>query len=228
MNWTLLVTVNNGYFDFFKNWIHFYRRFNFNYTLIVIAEDDIVFFKLQKLGGKLITLVRGRRNTSSEAVVFGSRAYGELASGRPSYMLRYLQNGVNIVYADLDAVWLRNPFPYFNGNFEIWMPSDGRPGNLCAGLMAIKSSKETITLMQEWKASLNKHPKGNQYAFNQVVKYSQVRLKTLDMNLFPSGKLYFKKFNDEQRRKVVIVHNNWIKGHPAKLQRFKTYKLWFS
>ncbi|XP_045165448.2 uncharacterized protein LOC123529260 [Mercenaria mercenaria] len=227
MKWTILVTVNDGYFDFFQNWLHFYRKLHLNYRLIVIAEDDIVFFKLQQLDGNLITLEKSRRNSSREAVVYGSEAFSELASARPTYILKYLQNRVNIVYADIDAVWLRNPFPYFNGSFDMWMQSDG-PKSLCTGLMAIKSSNDTIKLMLEWEASLKKHLQIDQSAFNKVVKYSKARLKTLDTNLFPSGRLYFKEFKDNQRSNVVIVHNNFIKGHPAKLQRFKTYKLWYS
>ncbi|XP_053391832.1 uncharacterized protein LOC128554592, partial [Mercenaria mercenaria] len=167
MKWTILVTVNDGYFYFFQNWLHFYRKLHLPYRLIAIAEDDIVFFKLQQLGGNLLTLVRSGRNSLSEAVIYGSKAFSELASGRPTYILKYLQNGVNIVNADLDAVWLQNPFPYFNGSFDMWIQSDG-PKNLCTGLMAIKSNNKTIRLMQNWQVSLNKHLQIDQTAFNEV------------------------------------------------------------
>jgi hypothetical protein len=68
----------------------------------------------------------------------------------------------------------------------------------------------------------------DQVAFNKVYKNSTIHLKPLDRNLFPSGNLYFGKFNDDKRKNVVIVHNNYVKGHDSKLERFKILELWFS
>jgi hypothetical protein len=74
----------------------------------------------------------------------------ELASGRPTYILRYIEKGTNILYADTDSVWLHDPDPFFQGHYDMWMQLDG-PGNLCTVLMAIKSNNESIKLMKSGK-----------------------------------------------------------------------------
>ncbi|XP_060603234.1 uncharacterized protein LOC132756235 [Ruditapes philippinarum] len=193
------MTVNDGYFDFFQNWIHFYNKLQLNFPLIVIAEDDDVFLKLHQLNAQSVfTLVRSWRNSLRSAVVYGSKEFNELASGRPTYILTYLETGTNILYTDTDSVWLQDPFPYFQGPFDMWMQVDG-PGNLCTGLMAIKSNNESIKLMRLWEAALKKRLDIDQTVFNQVFTNSTIHLKPLDRNLFPSGNLYFDQFTDTKR-----------------------------
>jgi hypothetical protein len=227
-NWTLLMSVNDGYFDFFQNWIYFYNKLNINYPIKVIAEDDDVFFKLQQLNGKpVFQLIRSWRHSSSWSVVYGTKGFNKLVSGRPSYILKYLEKGMNILYTDIDSVWLHDPFPFFNGTFDMWMPIDG-PNSLCTGLMAIKSNNETIIVLRMWETILNSHLQVNQAAFNRAYKHSKLSLKILDIFLFPSGEFYFKKFSDIKRKHVIIVHNNFIEGHDMKLQRFKKFNFWFS
>ena len=228
-NWTILMTVNDGYFDFFQNWIYFYNKLQIAYPVIVIAEDDIVFKKLEEKNGRPVyQLVRSWRISIHSAHAYGTREFKELASGRPSYILRYLENGTNILYADTDSVWLQNPFPFFNGTYDMWMQVDGQPDNLCTGFMAIKSNSKTIKLMKLWETSLKHRPDVIQPAFNRANKHSEVHIKQLDMRLFPPGQQFFREFSDVERNHVVVVHNNFIRGHDKKLARFKTFNLWFS
>jgi rhamnogalacturonan II specific xylosyltransferase len=227
-NWTILMTVNDAYFDFFQNWFHFYQKLQLKYPLIVIAEDDVVFLKLIQLNGNTVfTLVRSWRTSHRSAVVYGSKGFNELASGRPTYILKYLEKGTNILYADTDSVWLHDPVPYFLGKYDMWMQLDS-PRKFCTGLMAIKSNNESFTLMRLWEASLKERLDIDQTAFNKVYRNSSIHLKPLDRNLFPSGNLYFDQFSDAKRKNVIIVHNNYIVGHEKKLKRFEKFKLWFS
>ena len=228
-NWIILMTVNDGYFDFFQNWLHFYQKLNLKYPLIVVAEDRIVFYKLKQLNASLFTKIqRGLNDSRGAAVKYGSKGFDELTSLRPTYILQYLKKGINVLYADTDSVWLLDPFPFFTGNYDIWMQVDSLPDNMCTGLIAIKSNNSTVNFTKTWESSLQRHLEFDQTAFNNVFKNSSVHLKQLDRNRFPSGKMYFEQFNKSQHDNVVIVHNNYIIGHEAKLKRFVNYKLWFS
>ncbi|XP_060551281.1 uncharacterized protein LOC132712862 [Ruditapes philippinarum] len=228
-NWTILMSVNNGYFDFFQNWMHFYKKLDLKRSLRVIAEDDEVFLKLQQLNtSSFFNVERSWRNPPRSVVVYGSKGFSELASGRPSYILKYLQKGENLLYADADSVWLRDPFPFFTGDFDMWMQVDKTPSNMCTGLIAVKSNNKTMQLMKTWETSLQKHLEIDQTAFNKIYKTSTVHLKQLDTKRFPSGQLYFERFNKSLQEEVVIVHNNFIIGHEPKLKRFVKHKLWFT
>ena len=80
--------------------------------------------------------------------------------------------------------------------------------------------------MSDWQKALTK-PQLNQPIFNQILHTaSTVKHQPLPKAEFPSGELYFKKFNDGQRAKAVVVHNNYIVGVAAKQQRFKLRGLW--
>ena len=226
-SWIILLTVNDGYFDFFQNWIYFYKKLHLNYHVYVIAEDDIVHLKLKKLHlNNEFTVIRGWQvSTPSFALTYGTKQFYKMMSARPSYILKYLEKGFNTLFTDIDSVWLKDPFQSFNGDFDIWMQMDGE--TFCTGLMAIKSTKDSIKLMNTWKESLDKKLVNDQFEFNDIYKKANIKIKSLNTNLFPSGNLYFKKFNDSERKNVTIVHNNYIKGHKEKLQRFLKFNLWF-
>ena len=54
-----------------------------------------------------------------------------------------------------------------------------------------------------------------------------VAVSLLPCDLFPNGYRYASEsWRRAQRRPPLAVHNNWIKGHAAKLARFKEWGLW--
>ena len=54
-------------------------------------------------------------------------------------------------------------------------------------------------------------------------EHSDLKKKVLPTIQFPSGHQYFDK---NKRLNVVVVHNNYIIGHDAKVSRFKKHSLW--
>jgi rhamnogalacturonan II specific xylosyltransferase len=135
---------------------------------------------------------------------------------------------MNIIYSDIDTVWLRNPIPYLNGSFDIWSQMDLKSANvLCTGFLAIQSNINTVKFIKTWHNELKETPALNQPVFNKLVRKSALHIKALEKKRFPSGKEYFEQFSDGARAKVVVVHN-WIIGHDKKLERFKKMKLWLN
>ena len=43
---------------------------------------------------------------------------------------------------------------------------------------------------------------------------------------FPYGELYFDRMPKNLRENVVLIHNNWILGKTAKIERFINHNLW--
>ena len=225
-SWSILLAINAGYFDFFQNWLWHFRRLHLNIPVIVIAEDDSSFQKLKLLDTTSVTIERSCANNSEGAVNVRTEKFKKLVSERPSHILRHLQLGRNVVYGDTDSVWLRNPFPYFIGDYDIWAQLD--EDKFCTGFLAIKVNNRTIKLMEKWKVYIDRRsPLHDQIAFNKL-KMSGVRIKGLDTDYFPAGFQYFSHddFNEENRGKVVVVHNNYIISHDRKLERFKKFNLW--
>ena len=82
-------------------------------------------------------------------------------------------------------------------------------------------------MINEWKIELLKKNQLNQPLFNKLLyNHKNIKSKPLPSLLFPSGKLFFNKFNNTQRSNAVVVHNNYIVGGNNKRDRFKKYNLW--
>lgn len=75
-----------------------------------------------------------------------------------------------------------------------------------------------------------------QIAFNPALLELQsqgegVRLEIIPASIFPPGKVFFdheyvENYVQVYHEGVMIVHNNWLRGHGSKLARFKAYQLW--
>jgi rhamnogalacturonan II specific xylosyltransferase len=225
-NWTILLTVNDAYFDFFQNWHLAYCKLNINYPIIIVAEDKTVYKKLRPFQSESVTIEKSGHEDVNKSAAYGSKDFSKLVSQRPTHILRHLTKGINILYSDIDMVWLQNPFPYFTGDFDMWIELDSI-NNYCTGLMAIKSNRNCLRFIKTWQNSLLLKQEIDQTAFNRVVKIATINISILDNRIFPTGRQYFGTFTDKQRALAVVVHNNWIVGKKAKLNRFKKYKLWF-
>lgn len=44
---------------------------------------------------------------------------------RPAYILELLQEYPKLIYTDIDTVWLKDPRPYFVGDYDFWGQIDG-------------------------------------------------------------------------------------------------------
>ena len=224
-NWIVLLAFNSGAFQLFENWFLYFKQLNLPVRVVAIAEDSSVFTKLQYFKSKLFKVELSSYVNISEPVSYNTTLYNELMSVRPLYKLKYLRRKLNILYADVDAVWLKNPFPNFKGDFDMWLQEDNTK-YLCAGFMAVRSSAATINFMLKWHGKLKEKNTVNQFAFNTLLLESNVRYKPLDKFCFPSGITYFERSNREMRCDAVVVHNNYIVGIDNKIDRFKRYKLW--
>lgn len=226
-DWTIILTLNGGYFDFFLNWFEAYTRLELRRPVVVVAEDRAVYEKLRKLGLAGTTTLVSEFEQINETVSFGSHLFNDLSIRRHTYILKYLLLGTNVIFSDTDTVWIENPLPYFTGSYDMWMQID-TPTEYCPGTMAVVSNENTINFFRNLTHRLARKPQADQPLLNRILSKSHLRVKGLDRRKFPSGRTFFEKFGKKERSDVVVVHNNWIEGHKEKLNRFKLYNLWFA
>lgn len=223
-NWTILLTINNEYFDFFQNWWGFFVRLDLPVKILVIAEDGDVFRKITANYAEYIYVERSELDIEEETF-FDSNVRRQIAFSRISHILRYLKNGTNILYSDIDTVWLKNPFPYFTGICDMWVQMEDE-NIYSTGFMAISSNKRTYNFMQRWRQVLKYKLQDDRPVFNALLKYSDIRPCPLDDNKFAAGPT-FKLLTEAQREDAVMVHNtNFELAHVMKRQRFKMWNLW--
>jgi rhamnogalacturonan II specific xylosyltransferase len=233
----ILVEVNDGYYNFFLNWLCHYEALKINLDVVVIAEDDVVSKKLERevrRSRPYLSIQRTNNKYMSSSLLYGSMHYKNLVSGRATHILSRLKAGKNVLYTDVDTVWRNNPMPYLSAlgkqvDAILQVDTekfDGLSPYYCTGFMAFVSNSRTIALMSAWESALQK-PQLNQPIFNQLLhKKSSVVHQPLPKMEFPSGQMYFSKMNMKQRQQAVVVHNNYIQGIQNKQIRFEKYGLW--
>jgi len=230
--WTILMTVNNGYLDFFLNWLLHLNKLGVRCPLIVLAHDEETFNILRNNHTvyERLRVVRSDNAPIQKAQSFGSREFNSLVSERPQFILNHLTEGRNVLYVDVDTVWVSSPFPYLTGEFDLWMQQDGN--RFCTGFMAIKNNNKTLRLIEHWRdgairANATLH---DQQVFNKIIpiyiKFKKLYIQRLDNKKFPDGYLYFDQYNETGQKDAVVVHNNFIIGHDQKLTRFRKHGLW--
>jgi len=228
IQWTILLTVNDGFYDFFQNWWIHYDRLKLLNTVVVVAEDDAVYAKLKV---NLNITVERSSLINANAHSYESTDYKVMVSTRAQHILRHLRVGEDVLYSDVDTVWRSDPMVHLVSQdivAEVDNPTyEGVSPYYCTGFMAIHSNARTIRMMEQWNNEMTRKPQLNQPLFNRVLHGSKtVEHVGLPNALFPSGKQYFDEMDENVKQKVVVVHNNFIQGHGAKKKRFQAAGLW--
>lgn len=252
--WMILMTVNDGYFDFFLNWLSFYKNISEiqHVPVTVFAEDDTVMKKLlndPRIPSRFdlerskleLTRTTGIRATAQDtrALDYESPNYLKMVSTRASLILEKLKSGFHVLYSDVDTVWRSNPFPYFDTmidkEIDFMGQTDDLPGETkypyyCTGFLAVRLTEQSKVLMKEWGKALSK-PQLNQPIFNELVRkitsLQKLKHQPLPPVKFPHGGTYFNPKNWQKREMAVVIHNNYVVGHDVKKSRFQLNNLWF-
>lgn len=52
------------------------------------------------------------------------QGFFNFTSRRPRHLLQILELGYNVMYNDVDMVWLKDPFPYLQGEHDVYFTDD--------------------------------------------------------------------------------------------------------
>ena len=96
--WTIVLSVNLGFFDFFENWWAFYTRLDLEYPVLIYAEDAEVYDRLLKKTAKFsgVRVERSELNIS-KAATYKTKAYNAIVSTHAKRKLEPLQLGRDII-----------------------------------------------------------------------------------------------------------------------------------
>ena len=226
----IIVSVNDGFWDFFINWKTHANIVGIpNSDLIVIAEDDIVFQKLIDLGIKVFT---PDNKHNSEAHVYNSKNYIKMVSKRPEYISSILDEyESDILYMDLDTVLIKDIRNIINRTHDMMFGVDtlnykGVKNYYCTGIMYFKNNKNSKKVVDAWNKEITAKNQLNQPLFNKVIRrFDDVDHAPFDRYQVMSGQLWKKEGIMPQ---TYLVHANYIQGHDEKQKMMFKYDLWHS
>jgi len=222
---------------------------------VIICEDRASFLVLERNGyfSQILLSDYGRLqreffgNFSAE---HGDNEYSSYTILRPWYLALCWDAGLRSIWMDQDVILSTNIMndirQSFHSSFDfVFITEYSRHsavwGDLCSGFLSIPPNCRGKDFLLQWMKQMTKSPLSgiNQPAFNHAIKNSHINLVPLKASRFRapentaavlsgwkycSGLSYWsnKCLNSEAR----LVHNNFIKGHLAKVERFYCSDMW--
>ncbi|MCH2174635.1 MAG: glycosyltransferase family 77 protein [Lentisphaeria bacterium] len=128
----------------------------------------------------------------------------------------------NLMWIDTDIVFKENPLEILTGHEEVLFQTDSPGHKICTGFMVFNETPKCRQLIEECGAD---NSNDDQIIMNRIGfrKYNDI-IVLLSNDLFPNGHAYYYQGKKEN---AMIVHNNWILGIEAKINKFKEEGLWF-
>ncbi|RDX81076.1 UDP-D-xylose:L-fucose alpha-1,3-D-xylosyltransferase MGP4, partial [Mucuna pruriens] len=249
----IVCIVSQPYLPFLNNWLISITMQKRQDMVLVIAEDYASLDRVNNLWPGHAVLIPPVLDAEA-AHKFGSQGFFNFTARRPSHLLKILELGYSVMYNDVDMVWLADPFPYLQGNHDVYftddmtaikplnhshdLPPPGKKGRpyICSCMIFLRPTDGAKLVLKKWIEELQIQPwtktvkSNDQPAFNWALMKiaKEVDLYLLPQAAFPTGGLYFKNktWVKETKGMHVIIHNNYIVGFEKKTKRFRDYGLW--
>jgi len=146
----LLSYVNGGYLDFALNWLKYIRALNMQNMVIMYCLDDESFERMSEekdIECKRWISPNFHIETTSE---FHQKGWDALMWNKMEAAHQLLTQGYNVLYADTDINFLKNPLSDLEkiceeGNYDVAFQVAGG-ASICPGFFYAKSNAKTIHL----------------------------------------------------------------------------------
>ncbi|XP_022081086.1 UDP-D-xylose:L-fucose alpha-1,3-D-xylosyltransferase 1-like [Acanthaster planci] len=239
----LLTTVNAAFLDVTVNMLLSIRRLQLCVNTTIIAEDRVVFeFLRRKSEGDpgIHVVLTDTGEVDSRAIPRKDRhAYYGFMNKRMGYTLGLLERGWDVLFSDGDLFWFRDPFPHFQGDFDMCLRGWDYPVRLqktvfCAGFIYLRPTNATLKFVRTWVEVMRSNRRKGRVVSDQTVMNGllhqdqpvHVDIKPLHPNLFPWGSQFFDPSWQQENYSTVVMHAANIRGHAAKEKKFKEFGLW--
>ncbi|CAM9429766.1 unnamed protein product, partial [Hapterophycus canaliculatus] len=236
--------------DFATNFLLAARKVS-DAKVLWVAMDEISFDFMDKLApgcAAMFPSEDSERHHAIKAGKMGDETFRAQVLIRPNMLRHILKQAYTLLWTDSDMVWLGNPLPLLpdihdSEAAELMIQLDGSMGNPCTCFMFMKPTEMVIGLLDKWIQSIveaegwyedqasTSSPLSTAIHWMRGALAAGMRTEYFPAESFPSGKFFFDDPYEENYarihyEKILIVHDNYIKGHERKRQRFEAYHLW--
>lgn len=213
----------------------------FNYILLA---EDLAAYQVLKAAGEPVFISYNQSfsfKVKSESK-YGTYEFQMTMLYRLEFLLRILQVGFHFLSADMDSIWLSDPFKYTWRQKTITIQGQTHKGTKMSGGFVLVHA--TTLGRQFWKDIITCQMKnierikaealaGKKRIITDLTEQEcindrlhKVRMKLLDPYRFPDGRSFFNQQLPQRRGTVpIVIHGNWLIGVNAKVQRFKSWGL---
>lgn len=231
---------SGGYLDIFNNFHKNLKNLSLDkYLHVYVIDSSNLDYLIENNISYYILNSRFLTNDSSET--YGTYNWNKLNLIKGSIFVNVLNQYDEFVYSDPDVIWLKSNVHMLQQmckrdicfqSDSIW--SDTNNGSFNAGFFYAKKSKLSTKIFLEWK---NKCEQGDgrldddQTILNKLIvrkNYSNI-IQRFDRKYVANGKYqnWFENCANLSSTDIITLHNNWVRGREAKIQRAKNCGYWY-
>ncbi len=240
-DWTILLTATAGLEDFTLNAVLGIQQTGISLKDVVLVVDEVTaaaYSNIPLFGACAIhtydqALPSYKVDLPADYAVYGTSSFSHVMSFRIPIILRLLDQGRNLLFADVDVAWLRNPLSYLDEvlkHFPMAMQTEAVPvfpPVYCMGFMALAPRSETVTLLKSFQKEfiddrLLNSSTSMQATFHRLLRESPSLSKDifpLPESQFPNGLLHGLINNKSESNELIesdvkpfIIHANFTRG----------------
>lgn len=250
----LVTGVTFGYMKMLMNWICILRQLNMDHNFLVAAFDKEAFEYLYLLGIPVFYPIKtSQKNTpvaSNSAYEYGQKSFKDTTKLKIASVKVILEMGYDVLWSDSDIIFFKDFRNLFQGTHHDIIMQSNNPiprykgyynQRINSGFYFIRSKESTLKLVNEVIDHSMASLKSEQMSFDAILcaKASTDFCTTADNHLiaflshekFPNGAVldYWDRMisNKSAPAEAFILHNNWIKGYGAKMNRIIESNYWF-
>ena len=228
-----------------ENWLEGTRRLGLRYNITLVCEDNIA-YKYFKPRAHSELKILNTQNYSMSGVLRNASNFQDLILKRIVYLKDLVSSGRDVLLADIDAVWLRDPLTHIMDvydEYDIWVARGKFPEVPCPCFMYLKANPTVIELTKAWISRIHydktrtKKDRGgkhvtDQWALQPLLEQGEEKgtlsVKRLEKVYFPTGNLFMLPlWRGNHSHEVAIAHANHQGRHDGKLEFLKRFNLWF-
>ncbi len=233
-----------NFFPLFKNWLASCASHDIivNEKLITFTLDEESSRETKALGIKNYYLDPDIYAEAGGAVRFGDKQFSKTMFYKNAIILDILELGANVLFQDVDIIWLRDPFDYISVNCndrDIYIMFDGpnpfhRPLYANTGFIYAvcnDASKALFETALRNTASIFQTG-SHQMPLNRIMEYFIVHnvlsVKVLPQVLFLNGHLFnlkqgVREHAGDWQKNGFVVHYSWTNNREEKRQKIEKF-----
>jgi Nucleotide-diphospho-sugar transferase len=239
-NRVVAIPVNCGYVDFADNLVASMAQFGVTNFVLVPYDEMAYQIFLKTYPDNVIPPIPGSAHgISPGSAIYGSDNFLDMNRQRPNLLRWFLHRELTFLYLDADTVWRTNVLDVFD---KAQYVDGGEPVDaifttdnsntdhqFCSCMIYMAPTENNMAFLKAWNDGWAIGREDDQVVMNRALSNYQQRLSYRVLgrtNGVLSGIQYFELASADEKNRTLIVHNNWIKGKLAKLERFENASLW--
>ena len=246
----LFSVLNDAYVDLVNSWLCNTASLGDVHSRVLFLSTDRATGRRLRDAWPNVTVVSAEGSRFSGPQSYTHAGYVRLMVERTRLIQRLVQSKVRLLLFEVDFVWLDDPLPVIlaqsrESGADIVATKVHRRQQACGCFLLLNPTAATGRLWTRLTQKMNELDRRvsrlgersrvsqltNDQAFlSDLIKerYGGVNVSFLPEALFPDGKWYtVAKVRAMEAPYPLLIHNNWIVGNAAKIQRAKQFRHWF-